>query len=191
MVQLGCRLRHAVPKKSFLTERLLSFEYKVRYPPEFLGDNRERLRFTVFTYHLLVHPLGGFVFAKEKDSRLAEGPFEMSVSNFVVSSFHPLAGGFVRTFHQTGVGNEIADTRESSDVVDLVKDYKSKDWTDSGDGAQQMESNRIMILGLALDLRLQVEKDPVIRVEKVQIRFNARACAGVGKKILDPDSIFG
>jgi hypothetical protein len=108
-----------------------------------------------------------------------------------VAAFHALAGGFVRAFHKPCVGDEITDIREATDVIDLVEDYKGENRTDTGDGAQQRESNRIMIFGLAPDLRLHVEKYPVIHVKQVQIGFNARACAGIGKKLLDPDPIFG
>jgi hypothetical protein len=138
-----------------------------------------------------MHPFGRIVLPKEKNRRLAECPFKVRVADLVVAAFHTLAGGFVRAFHKPCVGDEITDIREATDVIDLVEDDKSENWTNARNGTEQMERNRIMIFGLTPDLRLQVEKYTVIHVKQVEIGFNARACAGIGKKLLDPDPIFG
>ena len=68
-------------KEPFCIERRPPFEHGVRCTPELLGDDGERFCFSVLADQSLVVVLGAFVTSKEEAGCLAEGPFQVDISD--------------------------------------------------------------------------------------------------------------
>ncbi len=68
-------------KEPFWIERGPVFEYGIDGTPEFLGNYGKRLRISVFADQFLMVEFGTFVSAKEEAGCLAEGPFQVDVTD--------------------------------------------------------------------------------------------------------------
>ncbi len=68
-------------KEPFWIERHPPFEHGIDGTPEFLGNYRERLCIAIFADQFPVVELGMFISAKEEAGCLAEGPFQVDVTD--------------------------------------------------------------------------------------------------------------
>ena len=95
-------------------------EHAVGDTPKFLSDDRQRLGVAVLADQFLVVVLGRRVGPQEQAGSLAEGPLQVDVANLGVLACGSPTSRLVRTFHQPSVGDEVADLREATDVLDLI-----------------------------------------------------------------------
>ena len=75
----------------------------------------------------------GLVAPEEQHGRFAECPLQVSIPDLVVTSFGSFPRRFVRTLHQSGIGDKIPDLRRAGYVMDLVEDRECEDRADSRD----------------------------------------------------------
>ncbi len=205
VVQLCRRLVRAVSKESLCDKGLLSLEHVIGWPfasliacpcildgpTEFLRDDQERLGLSVLADQFLVETFGVLLISQKEDGSLAERPLEVGVADLVVAAAGAFTGRLVSTFDQTSIGNEVSDLWEAVDVVDLVENHQREDRTHAGDRLQQMISDGVMMFGLPLDLRLEIEQDPVVDIEKMQICLNALLCAGLFESLGQSSAVRG
>jgi len=75
-------LQFSETEELFLVKSLLIFEHEIDGTPQLVGEDRQGLRFTVFTGEPFEIPFGRFVALEEKHRCLGEGPLEMGVADF-------------------------------------------------------------------------------------------------------------
>ena len=71
----------------------------------------------------------------------------MGVADFIARSAPAFAGGFLGTFDQTAIGDEVLDPWEAGNVVDFVEQHEAKDFANTGHGLEQIEGSGIVLLG--------------------------------------------
>ncbi len=75
--------------------------------------------------------LAAGVVLKEEHGGLAEGPFQMSVTDLGSSAARALARTAVFGLRESAVGAEALDALEASDVVDLIQQREAEDAPDT------------------------------------------------------------
>ena len=101
-------------------EDALLAEHHVDDSAELGGEDRKRLALAVLAGEATQHPLAFGVVAEEEGCGLGEGPLEVDVPHLRACGAEPLASRAVLALDETCVGEEVLDSWESIDVVDLV-----------------------------------------------------------------------
>jgi hypothetical protein len=97
-------------------------------------------------------------------------------------STHSVSVGLLGTLHEPAVGDDVLDAREAGDVLDLIEEHQRQDLADPGHGAQAGEGVDVVDLGGAGEVQVEVGQEPVIVVEQREVRLDALADRGVGKR---------
>ena len=90
----------------------------------------------------------------------------MRVPDLRSSRSEPLAGGAVLALHEARVGQEVLDSGEAMDVVDLVEDRQRQDLPDAGDRAEPVVRLGIVLLGATLEMKLQLAEGRVVGLDQ-------------------------
>jgi hypothetical protein len=86
-------------------------------------------------------------------------------------------------------GDEVADSRESVDVVDFVENHEGEDFPDAGDSAEQMNGYGIMVRNECVDLSFDREYLFVKGVHECDIHLDGGTDHGVGETVFDTAAI--
>jgi hypothetical protein len=106
---------------------------------------------------------------------LAEGPFQVYISDLVVCTRLALACRFMSAFHQSGVGDEVSHRWEAADVVNLVEDDQGQGFAYTGDASQQMNGHRVVFRNLGVDLPFDGEDLLMDGIHQYCIHFHTGA----------------
>ena len=131
-------------------KHLLSFENIIDSPRKFMGQDGQGLGIAVHPCELVPVFYSRRISPKEKDNSFGEGPFKMSVADLLPRGAQYLACGFFGTFDEPAVRDEVLDPFKPGDIVDLIKNGKAKDSTDTrnrtqaeiGIGVMDLRNNR-------------------------------------------------
>ena len=88
------------------------------------------------------------------------------------------------TFDQTGIGDKVADGRETANIVDFIKNHECEDRTNTWNGTQELVLERIVIHRMVLDRLFDIEDDPVVMIEQTAIRIDTVLYERVRRKVI-------
>ena len=90
-------------QKLLLIESLLVLEHEIDHPSQFMGKNREGLGLAVLMNNSIEISFCRIIFLEEKNSRFQEGPFKMSIADFIPigTAFLPIR--FMGALYQAAV----------------------------------------------------------------------------------------
>ena len=121
----------------------------------------------------------------KKQACLGECPLEVVVSDLGVLGAELFASRLSGAFDEAAVGDKILDPGEASDVVDFVEEDEAEDLAHPWDTPEQVPAVDIVSLGAFFDVALEVTKEPVVEVEKLEIDLDAFANGGIREAIGD------
>jgi len=145
------------------------------------GEDTERLAGRVLLVHARLPAFGLVAGAQVETSRLAEGPAQVGVADLLVAEALRFARGLVRGSDEARVRQEVAGLGEACDVVDFVKERQAKDFADTGDGLQPGVGLRIVDLGGADQVQLEVVDLRVECVDEGEVALDELLRARIGE----------
>ena len=187
--------RQASPLRPLTGEELVhiegsfSFEHDVDGAAELLGKDGQRLGLAVLVHESLMEFLAVGIGSQEQACGLAEGPAKMDVADFAARSAIAFAGRLLGAFDQSGIGEEVADLLEARNSVDFIEYDESEDLADAWHGVQQVQGIRVVRLGAAHDVGLELGELLVVDIDERDIERDAFAYAGVGEALSQVDSV--
>ena len=92
-----------------------------------------------------------------------------------------LARRAVLALHEPRVGEETLDALEACDVVDLVEDRERQDLANARNRAKPVVGLGVVLLGPALEVKLQVTNDVVVLLDQREVDLHALAGVGLGE----------
>ena len=113
----------------------------------------------------------------------------MSVADLLSGTAVALASGGVAAFDQPAIRQELADARETLDLVDLVEHRHRKDSADSGDRLQAKEVLWIVQLGTAFQEQFELANRVVVLPQQFKVELDGSFGAGMLEAISDAGSI--
>src|SRR5690606_25000918 len=108
-------------------ERLLSAQHVVDASAQLRGQNRQALARAMLRLQASRHLLPLLAVTDEERRGLRERPLQMGVADLGPARAELLPGRAVLALHQPGIGEEVLDSREAADVLDLVEDRHGQD----------------------------------------------------------------
>src|SRR5690606_36350652 len=113
--------------ETFHIERRVPPEHVVDRTAELGGQHTESLALPVLLLQALEVLLPLRVAPQKQRRGFGEGPLQVDVADLLALPGLLLAGRLMGAFDQAGVGEEIANPRETGDVVDLVEQGQRED----------------------------------------------------------------
>ena len=150
-----------------------------------MSQDGQGFSFTVLSLQFVVESLAVRVTPQEKNRGFREGPFEVGVADLLAGGSQALSSGFLGAFDKPAVGDEILDTREAFDVVNLVENDECQNFPDTRNRAESMECLRVVLFCGTDNIEFQVGEQGVVVPEHFEIDFDSLFDAGVRKPIGD------
>jgi hypothetical protein len=187
------RRAHPLPSVSSVHEAVHvegggSAKHEVGCPTDAGCENTERFAASVLGAETVDETLTGRVLLQKEDGGLAVGPLEMGVADLGAGGAHDLTGRSLLALDEARVGEEVTDTREAPDVMELVEQREGKDAPHARDGLQTQEGLRIVDLGSIEDRVLESPDDLVEPSGQGEVGLDARAYHGVGDRFGETDA---
>lgn len=170
-------------------KRPLSAQHVIDGSTQLGGEDREALALAVLRLKSPRHLLAFLAVAHKEGGSFGEGPLEMRVADLRSPGSEPLAGRAVLALDQPGIGEEVLDSGEAVDVVDLVEDRHGEDLADAGDGPEAVEGIGIVLLGLVDQMELELANDVVLVLDQEEVDLHALPGIGFGKGIGDAHAV--
>jgi hypothetical protein len=150
-----------------------------------MSQDGEDLEWAMFSLEALFE-FHSFRIAPEEKSRcFGEGPFEVSVSDFLARRSIPFPGGLPGAFDESGVGSEFLDPGKAANVVDLIEDRESENGADPMDGSKEMEGLGIVITRISQDVAFEIPNHKIERIDEIEIGGDAHTNIGVRELVQD------
>ena len=105
----------------------------------------------------------------------------MGIADLPAAVAQDLAGRALLGLDESRVGEELLDTAEAIDVLDLVEQHEREDSADTGDAAQQVIAEGVVALGHERKLLLEGFEQAVVVTDQGQIQFNRLPDDGIRK----------
>ena len=130
-------------------EDSLLAQHEIDGSAELGGQDRKRLGLAMPSGESSQVLLAFGVVAKKERGGFRERPLQVDVADLGAAGAELLARGAVITLYEPRVREEVLNSLEAADVVDLVEDRERQDLADPRDRAEAMEGVWIVSLGLA------------------------------------------
>ena len=98
-----------IPVKLIGIKSLSSLEHVINRTPEFLRNYAHRLCLSIPLHKLVMPPLATFIITEKENCTFRECPFEMDVSDFIMTALLFLSCRFMGTLYKTAVRDKLTD----------------------------------------------------------------------------------
>ena len=183
--QRACPGPYQLFEESFHIEHRLSCEDVISGPCHFVSHDGKGLCLSMFFLEASTKEFCFIISSQKEDDGFGEGPLEMYVADLAAGTSLLFPCRFLGRFDEPAVGGEVLDFRESLDVMDFVEDGKAEDASYAWNGSYPEVGVAVMLFGDSRYFLLELRKDRVVEVEKVQVNLNALLDAFVRKELSD------
>lgn len=168
-----------------LVKDCFALQHKIDGPAKLMGKDGQRPGLVVFVCHTFQPGLRLRVLTQEQHRCLAESPLQIGVADLAPGGAIRLACRLFFAFDQTAIGGEVLHGWKALNGMDLVEDHQGENLTNARRRTQQYQAVLVTFPGVLLDMPFNPGVLFVIKVDQIQIKFDALLDTGIRKSLSD------